>query len=785
MPPKAKAPHARCDICPLYAAPFVPPSGSTGASIVIVGEAPGASEVMEGKPFVGQSGQLLDAVIAQAGYDPADSYRTNAVMCRPENNRTPTQTELSCCNARLVHELEQTQAPVLLLGKTACDALSVEFGKKGAWLKWNGRWVKPAWHPAYVLREPDEATLFIKEVTSALSGPSNIREFNPEVIVAESPYHLKTLLNDCLDGTWVAYDIETDQIQWYDTLTKSRDSILMLQLTWSDDFGIVIPDNLLYDEPGTIEVLQDFFNRVRTCGHNAKFDNVFLRSHLGLKIHLDFDTLLAQYILDETMPRGLKAIASIEYGIPDYEDELISQYLSSRNDRYSKIPFDKLALYGCKDVCVTLALRKDFEERLRENDQYEMPFETIIMPATRMLEDVELRGFQVDLEALDKVDTDFKQRIEERALVLRQIAGKPDLNPNAPAQLAVVLFDELHLPMPQSYKIKPRSTNNDVLEKLKGKHPIIAAIKEYRRVKKLHSSYVDNVRDLMDREGRVHGNFLIYGTEVGRLSVRDPALQTISRPDDTVLNEGGRIRSMYVAKPGCALVIGDFSQAELRAMAVRSNEPFLLKVYKDGRDLHTEVAIAMYGPNFTKTQRVMCKMFNFSYAYGGSEYSFAEDAGLNIDIARAFVRDYNASMPQLAVYKRKQYADLKAQGYVETLFHRRRHFPFIVEANAKEAQKSCVHMDIASTASDLTMMAGIKLTEEGIPLVLSVHDSLLAEVPITEAQKVGRRMQEVMVSMGDKYLPQTPWKVDVEIRSRWYGGEYLELKNGEWESHGA
>lgn len=779
----SKAPFAQCSSCTLIMEPFVPPSGDLGAPLVIVGEAPGAVEVEQQKPFVGQSGQLLDAVLAQAGADPENTYRTNAVMCRPPGNRAPDQTELACCNPRLVHELLATHAPILLLGKTACESLSVDFGRKGAWLKWRERWVKPAWHPAYVLREPDEATIFIKEVTAAVLGPEHIREFEPKVVVAESVEHLRTLLEACPDKAWVAFDIETDQIQWYDSLTKSRDAILMLQIAWNYDFGIVVGDELLYDEPGTVEVLRKFFDRVQTCGHNAKFDNVFLRSHIDLKIHLDFDTLLAIYILDETMPRGLKILASLEFGIVDYEPELLGQYLSSRNDRYSKVPFDKLALYGCKDVCVTLALRELYEARLKESGQYDMPFQQIIMPATRMLEDVELRGFQVDTEALDKVDMEFRVRIDERAEVIRQISGHPDLNPNAPAQLAVVLFDELHLPMPRSYKIKPRSTNNDVLEKLKGQHPIIKAIKEYRRVKKLHSSYVDNVRELMDKEGRVHGSFLIYGTEVGRLSVRDPALQTISRPDDTELNEGGRIRGMYVAKPGCVLVVGDFSQAELRVMAVRSQESFLLQVYRDNRDLHTEVALAMYGPNFTKNQRVMCKMFNFSYAYGGSEYSFAEDAGLDIEIARAFVRDYNKNMPQLQVYKRAQYETLSAQGFVETIFRRRRHFPFIVDANVKEARKSCVHMDIASTASDLTLMSCVQLASEGVPIVLSVHDSILAEVPEEEAEAVGVRMREVMTGMGEKYLPEVPWKVDVEIRERWYGGSYRTLEGAEYETH--
>lgn len=775
-----KAPLAECQYCPLKSEAFVPSHGSFDAKWVVIGEAPGANEVEEGVPFVGKSGQLLQAAFEQAGATLDDAYRINVVACRPPNNRQPTELEIKCCHPRFVAELRETKNPLLALGLTACNTLRIDFKQRGAWLNWENRPVKLAWHPSYVLREPNEAPVFLAEIASYVRGPEAIRIFDPKVVWVHTAWDLQYALNECLDNAWVSFDIETDQVQWYDTPEKKADAILMLQLAWCEEFGIVIPDDLLYDNPLVPPMLNEFFSRVRTVGHNAKFDAVFLRSHIGVDPQVKFDTLLAQYILDEGMPRGLKPIAALEFGMPDYEEELISEYLNSRNDRYSKIDPEALAKYGVLDVVSTLVLREVFEARLKERGQYEWPFMQIIMEASKVLETVEMRGFAIDDTAIDDITTLFDRKIEERADDVRGLAGDPLLNPNSPAQLAVVLYDELKLPMPRSRKIKPRSTSADALEVLKGMHPMISAIKDYRRVKKLNTSYVQNVKKFRDLEGRVHGNFLIYGTEVGRLAVRDPALQTVPRPDDEY---GAMIRGMYCAKPGYVLIVADYSQAELRVVAVYSKEPFLLKAYREERDLHSEVALAMYGPNFTKAQRVICKMFNFSYVYGGSEYSFAESSGLPIEVARQFVRDYNKAMPVSLQWKKDQLQRAIDDGYVETIFGRRRHFPLIVPENYDDVRKACVHMVVASTASDLTLMSLVQAEKAGIPVVLSVHDSVLAEVRKEDAKDAALELRRIMTSTGDKYLPEVPWKVDVEIRQKWHGGDYYELEGEELVFH--
>jgi DNA polymerase I len=294
---------------------------------------------------------------------------------------------------------------------------------------------------------------------------------------------------------------------------------------------------------------------------------------------------------------------------------------------------------------------------------------------------------------------------------------------------------------------------------------------EYRRVAKMQSSYVDNLVTFIDLNGRVHADFRITGTEVGRLSVSDPALQTIPRAGDYY---GSLIRSLFIARPGYKIVVVDYSQAELRVFACLSGEPFLIKVYMDGRDLHTEVAVAMFGSGYTKEQRVLCKMFNFSYVYGGNEHSFAQDSGLNIQIASQFVHDYDRLMPIGKQFKQDQLKLLRAQGYVESVFGRRRHFPLITPETLDEARKAAVHMPCAGTASDLTLLSALDAKDRGIPVCLTVHDSVLAECREDLANEQAEEIAHIMQSNGTKFMPQVPWKADIDIGDSWAKAPEIE-----------
>lgn len=777
-----KHPLAKCEDCPLYEQPYVPSLLPEKVRVIAVGEAPGQDEVEAGVPFVGRSGQLLDVVIQNNGHNPAMLAKTNVVSCRPPGNRTPTPEEEACCHERLTQELytyNSDDVSVLALGKTAALALTGGFGI-GTW----DQNIITTWHPAYVLRTPNAASRMITDVRKAFEGyeepPAFVTEF-PEVVWIRSVRQLEDALAECPEGSWVAFDFETDNTIWYDRPSKKADMVLQYGLSWSDEYGIVMQDDLLYDVPETIEVLQKFHDRedLLFAGQNAKYDCIFALSHFGLRIRADFDTMLGHYLLDENSRHGLKDLAADEFGMPDYEKGLVQKYLKNRNDRYSKVPEEDLAQYLVVDLAVTNALTRTYTRRLLRRGMLDHPFRQLMLRGHKAMIIQEMNGLHIDVPYLKEAQQYMETRLVELETEAATMTGYEGINLRSPQQVARVVYDDLQFPLCKMRKLGARSTAHGALKDYIGKHEFIDLLFFHRRIHKLKRSYLDNMLEFVDVDGNVHPTVWLHGTEMGRLSMRDPAAQTIPRAGqkidfpvghkyfDSPYTSGAVIRGAIIPEEGKALIVSDYSQAELRVAAAESGDEFLLEVYRDGRDLHTEVAIAMYGDDFTKEQRVRTKMFNFSYLYGGNEYSFAMDAGLPISKAKEFVRQYNKVMPQLAQYRLDQYGKLVRDGYVTSRMGRRRRFPLITSKNKDEARKSAVHAPIASLASDLTLISACQLIEEGYEVRLTVHDSVLVTCPKDEAETVAQHVVDVMEVTARKHVPEVLWKADSEIKERW------------------
>lgn len=781
----AKIALARCDECPLQARPFCPPYIPKDAEIVFIGEAPGANEVQEGKPFVGQSGKLLGAVCTELGRDIDKAHRTNVVLCRPEGNREPTVEEADCCADRLSFELVQAQPPTLVaLGKTAAESLieGYTMQQRGTWFKWGGKDVIATWHPAYVLRKPSEVSALQRDIRMAYDGP---RE-NVEVIFTAPEYEVIRSADE-LDQTLVkyagevTYDLETNNVVWYDRPDNPANSILMMQLAFESSChkAFIIPDDVLYDDPRTAQVLREMFYTRHTVGHNAQFDNIFLRHQLGVhNAHVDFDTICAKYCLDEMPPHGLKPVVFNRYGLPDYEKELVQTHLRSRNDEYSKVPFEDLAQYGAWDVIATRTLANDLRKELIDEGLFVWPFNAILMPAQELLTTMELRGVMVDVPYLRQVQEYLANEMDRLTHEMRSMVNVQDLNPNSTDQLAWVLWDMLGLPIntkTRVYKKTPRSTAAEAVEhlatynpkthaRLREGHPFVDLLMEYRRVAKMQSAYVNNTLDFVDVNGRVHPSGKVFGTEIGRLSFSDPAIQTIPRPGDKY---GAMVRGAFIPSPGNKFAMADFSQGELRMFAALSGAEFLLDAYRNDRDIHGEVASIFYGEDYTKEHRVHAKMFDFAYIYGGNEYSFSRDAGMPLSVATNLVRKFDEAIPEGAAYRKNQFRLMVDKGYVETRFGRRRRAPLITQENVDEIRKESVHFTVASSTHDLTLLAAIQLEDEGIPVVMEIHDSIIGDVPANDAEGAARRIGEVMQEKANKWFPEVVWKTDAEAKSRW------------------
>jgi DNA polymerase-1 len=797
---------ARCESCPLRKAPYVPSWVPDDPQFIIVGEAPGADEVLRGRPFVGRAGQLLQSRLAAVGLDFERAAVLNVASCRPPNNQLPSEAA-KCCLPGLANELRQIRESasrrlyVLALGQTATNALnpsSASFTMTAL----RGRWIKgvclPTWHPAYVLRAPSKDTEFradlekFARVVRGEAEPGGSTPPLPSALIAKSIEEAREFLEVRSGGVW-AFDLETDQIDW------QRDRILCMCVATSTDECIVIPDSLLYT-PECTDLLVAQFSRadVKWVGHNAKFDMHFLAHQIGVhNVRVDYDTLIAHYALDENSPHALKTLLFEYFGYEDYEKALVQRFLKSRNDRYGKVPRKYLYTYVALDATLTLRLWFELERQLRAEGLFERPFVWPLMASQSVLLQMELRGISVSREAITRLERALRLEADRRLHRLFEIAGT-EFNPNAPQQVSYVLYDVLGCPDPPKVRgVKPRSTSKvarAALDRIRSALPDrvrewLQLYAEYKSLDKLRSSYVDNLLQLVFKEGgdgRAHPDFLVYGSETGRLSARDPAIQTIPRPGTAEVGGvawGKYIRSVFTSDGG-VLVAADYSQAELRVAAALSGDEFLIEAYRHDRDLHSEVATAMFGPGFTKEQRMLCKMFNFSYLYGGTEYSFAESANLPIDTARAFVRRYNQVMKTLAAWRERQFKIMRERGYVETRVGRRRRFPLITEVNIEDARKASVNMPVQSLASDITLAALIefdsRLKERGwwswARPIITVHDSIIVDVTDRERwQDVARLLRDTMIESAVSLVPEVPWKVDVSVGPDWGHLEEVEL----------
>jgi uracil-DNA glycosylase family 4 len=771
--------------------------------VCIVGEAPGEQEVEIGRPFVGPSGQLLDRLIVAGGGDPQKTYRTNVVLCRPPGNREPSSEEISCCRPRLEAEVNAVQSSlVVAAGKAARLALLGPDAQNGQFYeveRFPGKQIMPMWHPAYVLRKPSAFESMKRDLFKALNpiapmwdkAGSRLRGSGqlPEVetVVIETEEQLMAFNVNLKPGTRLAFDLETNQVNF------RSDMILCIAFALEEDRAYVVTDELIYDSEVARATLRALFSRtdIEFTAHNGKYDLKFLWAQvfdgdwsIG---RVDFDTMLAHYALVEVFPHDLKTLLSWYFGYPDYEGELVGRHLRNRSDEYSKVPPGDLYRYASIDVCGDLRLAGRLEQDLRASGLLDTPFRDIFIPASAALTRLEYRGVAVDAEYLGRLSDEMGRVAEQLVERMREYSGLETLNPSSWEQIGNYIWGTLGLPQnSQSRTNKTRrrqgkdtsSTSSDSVEhlasinvrnrrKVRDGHPFIDLLMEYRRVAKLKSTYVDNLLDASRAavDGRVHATANIHGTEVGRLSFTDPALQTIPRPDEYW---GAATRSGICAGEGKMLGILDYNQAEFRVFAALCGDPYLLEAYRNNRNIHSEVARGMYGENFSKAERVLAKMWDFAWIYGGTEHSFAQDAGMPLDEAQAWVRKFNALMPVAVEWKRSQFQVARTKGYVTTRTGRRRRFPLITRENLDEIRKSSVHQPIAGGAADITLLSLIEAEmRREIPCVLTIHDSIIIEAPEDEIEARTEEVLAIMMETATKWYPEVAWKVDPEIRRVW------------------
>ena len=499
-----------------------------------------------------------------------------------------------------------------------------------------------------------------------------------------------------------------------------------------------------------------FSGGIKKVSHNIK-DLMRLLLTNGLPIEgFVFDTAIAAYLLDATA--GSYDLARL---FVSYFNEELPKPLYLQSDAFALLG-DRAAAEASFDSYATAvdALYDVLSAKLHERGQWEL-FETVELPLCRVLAEMEQTGCRVDAKALSDFGELLSSRAKELETKIYQLADG-EFNINSPKQLGEVLFDRLGLPHGKKTKTG-WSTNADVLEKLRWVSPIVDAVLEYRQLTKLKSTYADGLLKALDPDGRVRTSFQMTVTATGRLSSTEPNLQNIPTRTDL----GSEIRKMFVPDNGNVLVDADYSQIELRLLAHISGDEGMRAAFLSGGDFHAETASKVFGvarEDVTHEMRRRAKADNFGIVYGISPFSLSQDIGVTQKEAKAYMDAYFTTFPGVRAYMDAVVEKAKADGYVETLYHRRRDLPELTASNfnlRSFGERVALNMPIQGTAADIMKLAMIavwkrlKAERPQAKLVLQVHDELIVECPKEDAPDVSQLLAEEMEHVAALSVPLT------------------------------
>ena len=497
---------------------------------------------------------------------------------------------------------------------------------------------------------------------------------------------------------------------------------------------------------------------IRKCAHNANYDMTILASH-GIDCRgVDFDTMVAAHLLS----RGQLGLKNLALDVLGREMTPITQLIGTGRKQitFDQVNVEQAAPYAAADADMTGRLRQAFEEPIAREGLSSLMTD-MEMPLVPVLVTMQRHGIKLDSAVLREMSEDLRQQMFQVEESLYQSIGHT-VNINSPQQLSDLLFQEIGLPKTKRTKTG-YSTDANSLEALKGLHPVVDQILEYRQVTKLKSTYVDALPDMVNPvTGRVHTSYNQTGSATGRMSSSDPNLQNI--PIRTEL--GRQVRKAFVADgaPDWLLFSADYSQIELRVLAHISKDPGLLEAFQRGEDIHASTASLMFDVpvnDVDAEQRRIAKVLNFGVIYGLSPHGISQQTGFSREEGATFIEAYFSKYPGINNYLEEVKTKARSEQYVETLLGRRRYLPDINSSNFNVrggAERMAINMPIQGTAADIMKLAMVRvqkrLDEEGLrtKMLLQVHDELVFETP-----------KEEMDALKDLVFDEMPAAMDLDV----------------------
>lgn len=596
------------------------------------------------------------------------------------------------------------------------------------------------------------------EFSSLLKGIDRSKKIDP------AKFHL---VRDRKTLEALKTELDTAKILVIDTETTSlnprKASLVGLSLCTCLERSYYIPVGHL-DEDGNLQKDQldrqeiiDFLRpwltgSVPKIAHNMKYDYTVLQQGCGLKLAGPLaDTLIAAHLCE--MGRSLKLddlCQGLGIKMTPFA-EVVGK--DNREDCFAYVDIETAGNYSCEDVYGTLSLWQELEPQLREKNLEKLFFE-VEMPILPILAAMEITGICLDASVLTSLHGEFTARLEELEKNIHTLAGQ-EFNIGSPKQLGTILFDELGLPHGRKTKTG-YSTDVKVLEKLAKKHQLPALVLQYRSFAKLLSTYVEKLHQLREEDGRVHTTFNQAVTATGRLSSTDPNLQNIPIRSE----EGGRIRHAFIPETDKVFLAADYSQIDLRVLAVYSKDPALLEAFRQGKDIHTRTAAEIFGVDplmVNGEMRRVAKSINFGIVYGMSAFGLSSQLDIPRKDAQRFIDRYFALYTGVQNFMEEVVVQAKKDGYVTTLLGRRRSLPDLQAKNRNQrefAERMAINTPIQGTAADIIKLAMIACNSAIIEaklsasMLLQIHDELVFELPASEVEQaqpiLKKAMEEVL-----------------------------------------
>jgi DNA polymerase-1 len=604
-------------------------------------------------------------------------------------------------------------------------------------------------------------------VIQIMAAPSNI-----EVKVVDTREKLAELVSVLNRAELISFDTETTSTE------EMLAEIVGISLAVKAGEGWYIPVGHHGAQNLPLDLALDSLRppltnaRIPKIGHNLKYDYLVLMRFGLAAAPLTFDTMIAEWLIDPNSRNlGLKNLALARLGEEmTHIEALIGKGKNQRS--MAEVPVAAAAPYAAADAETCIRLKPLLESELKR-DRLIKVFDEVEMPLIPILAQMEMTGVLLDVDLFKKMSGELATRLAGIEKQVYEMVGKV-FNINSTQQLSDVLFNRLKLDPPDKGRKTASghySTSADILEELRGKHPVVDLVLENRELAKLKSTYVDALPAAIDRQtGRVHTSYSQTGTVTGRVSSNNPNLQNI--PTRTEI--GRKVRNGFIARSGWGLLSVDYSQIELRVVANMAGDEAMLDAFRNGQDIHATTAAAIYSiplDQVTKEMRRHAKAINFGLIYGMSAFGLTRSTELTLAEAEDFVKAYFRQFPGIKRYLEDTKRLARSQGYVETVLGRRRYFPMLKQQSANvnlknREEREAINAPIQGSAADVMKIAMLKipgaLTQAGLQgvMILQVHDEIVIECPEKELEQTARIVQQTMESA-------YTFSVPLETEARW------------------